>query len=130
LPKTLIPFAICYDFDGTLAPGNMQERDFIPKIGMTKKSFWNEVRTGCKQHDADNILIYMALMLERARIAHVQVRRHDFVNYGKSLKLFGGVDAWFQRINDYGKAGGIRVTPYHLIRNPRDDNRHFYQEIL
>jgi haloacid dehalogenase-like hydrolase len=92
----------------------MQERDFIPKIGMTKKSFWNEVRSRCKQHDADNILIYMALMLERARIAHVQVRRRDFVNYGKSLKLFKGVDGWFQRINEYGKAGGFRVT-HHII---------------
>jgi hypothetical protein len=24
--------AICYDFDGTLAPGNMQEHDFIPGV--------------------------------------------------------------------------------------------------
>ncbi len=92
MPKTLIPFAICYDFDGTLAPGNMQEREFIPKIGMTKKSFWNEVRNRCKQHGADNILVYMALMLEKAKAAHVQVRRRDFVNYGKSLKLFKGAD--------------------------------------
>jgi hypothetical protein len=29
LPRPLIPFAVSYDFDGTLAPGNMQERDFI-----------------------------------------------------------------------------------------------------
>ena len=43
----------------------MQERDFIPKIGMKKKAFWNEVRDRCKQHQADNILIYMALMLEK-----------------------------------------------------------------
>jgi phosphoserine phosphatase len=114
LPKTLIPFAICYDFDGTLAPGNMQDRDFIPKIGMTKKSFWNEVRARCKQHGADNILVYMALMLEKARAAHVQVRRRDFVNYGKSLKLFKGTDQWFPRINEYGKAGGFRVT-HHII---------------
>ena len=25
--------AIIYDFDGTLAPGNMQEYDFIPAVG-------------------------------------------------------------------------------------------------
>jgi hypothetical protein len=109
LPKALIPFAICYDFDGTLAPGNMQERDFIPKIGMTKKSFWNEVHSRCQQHRADNILVYMALMLEKAQSARVQVRRRDFVNYGKSLKFFKGVDGWFPRTNAYGKAGAFAL---------------------
>lgn len=114
MPKTLIPFAICYDFDGTLAPGNMQDRDFIPTIGMTKKSFWNEVRSRCQQHEADNILVYMALMLEKARAARVQVRRQNFIRYGKDLKLFKGAEGWFPRINMYGKAGGLRVT-HHII---------------
>jgi hypothetical protein len=27
--------AIACDFDGTLAPGNMQEHQFLPDIGMT-----------------------------------------------------------------------------------------------
>jgi hypothetical protein len=114
LPKALIPFAICYDFDGTLAPGNMQERDFIPQIGMTTASFWNEVRARCKKHQADNILIYMGLLLERARAAHVPVRRRNFIDYGKDLKLFDGVEAWFERITTYGKEGGLRVT-HHII---------------
>lgn len=109
-----IPFAICYDFDGTLAPGNMQERDFIPSIGMTKRSFWTEVRQRCEHHGADNILIYMGLMLEKARAAHVPVRRDDFSSYGKSLKLFRGVEDWFPRITTYGKLSGLQVT-HHII---------------
>ncbi len=92
----------------------MQERDFIPQIGMTKKAFWDEVRSRCKAHEADNILIYMMLMLERANAAHVQVRRENFESYGKSLPLFDGVDGWFTRINEYGKLGGFRVT-HHII---------------
>jgi hypothetical protein len=32
--------AIAYDFDGTLAPGNIQENSFIPAIGMAKGTFW------------------------------------------------------------------------------------------
>ncbi len=88
MPKPRIPFAICYDFDGTLAPGNMQEREFIPSIGMNTQSFWAEVRDRCRRHQGDNILMYMGLMLEKARAAHVKVQRSDFVDYGKHLQLF------------------------------------------
>ncbi len=114
MPRSLIPFAICYDFDGTLAPGNMHEREFIPNIGMNKKAFWNEVKSRAKIHEGDNILIYMGLMLEKARAAHVPVRKNDFVNYGKKLQLFNGVVDWFDRINVYGRHSGIRVS-HHII---------------
>ena len=114
LARRLIPFAICYDFDGTLAPGNMQERNFIPKIGMTKKAFWDEVSARCKKHDADNILVYLQLMLEKASAAKVEVRRSNFEAYGRELELFPGVVEWFARINAYGKAGGFRVS-HHVI---------------
>lgn len=114
MARALIPFAICYDFDGTLAPGNMQERDFIPEIGMTKKAFWNEVRRKCREHQADNILIYMMLMLDKANASAVQVRRQNFIRYGRDLELFAGVEDWFGRINAYGKLGGFRVT-HHII---------------
>ena len=114
MSKTHIPFAICYDFDGTLAPGNMQEREFIPSIGMTTNSFWAEVRARCKKHEADNILVYMGLMLEKAKAAHVPVRRKNFTDYGKGLKLFDGVSDWFARITEYGRLSGLRVT-HHVI---------------
>jgi hypothetical protein len=81
---------------------------------MTTDSFWDEVKARCKLHEADNILIYMGLMLEKARAAHVPVRRSDIVKYGKGLKLFNGVPDWFPRINEYGKLGGLRVT-HHVI---------------
>jgi hypothetical protein len=35
--------AIIYDFDGTLARGNLQECSFIPTLGMNEKEFWAEV---------------------------------------------------------------------------------------
>jgi hypothetical protein len=114
LARALIPVAICYDFDGTLAPGNMQEREFIPKIGMNKKSFWTEVKERARKHEGDEILIYMGLMLEKAKAAHVEVRKKDFRSYGKSLVLFKGVEEWFDRINEYGRHGGIRVS-HHII---------------
>lgn len=92
----------------------MQERKFIPNIGMNTKSFWDEVHSRAKEHQADNILIYMGLMLEKARAAHVPVRKDDIINYGKTLELFKGVEDWFPRITEYGRHGGIRVS-HHII---------------
>lgn len=37
--KEPLTIALIYDFDGTLAPGNMQEYDFIPAVGKSNKEF-------------------------------------------------------------------------------------------
>lgn len=85
--KKKIPFALIYDFDGTLAPGNMQERNFIPAIGMNTKKFWKEVNEEAKKHQADNILVYMKIMLSKAASSSVTVRKSDFNSYGKDLSF-------------------------------------------
>ena len=36
----LLKTALIYDFDGTLARGNMQEVSFIPSVGMGIGDFW------------------------------------------------------------------------------------------
>ena len=41
--------AIMYDFDGTLAHGNMQEYNFIPKLNMTSEQFIKEVDVNNKR---------------------------------------------------------------------------------
>jgi type I restriction enzyme S subunit len=46
--------AIIYDFDGTLARGNLQETTFIPNIGMSTAEFWAEVKARTKTHDGRN----------------------------------------------------------------------------
>lgn len=120
MPRRLIPLAIAYDFDGTLAPGNMQEHDFIPAIKMTTKRFWEEVKDLSKKHEADNILVYMGLMLKKARIAEVQVRKKDFENFGKTLRLFDGVPEWFTRINVYAKESGVAVKHYVISSGIRE----------
>ncbi len=109
-----VPIAIAYDFDGTLAPGNMQEHQFLPDIGMTPTEFWTEVKNLTKKHQADEVLIYMNLMLEKARAKHAPVRRDDFKVRGKHIELFEGVDTWFDSINAYGKSKGASVQHYLL----------------
>jgi len=120
MAKKLSPFAIAYDFDGTLAPGNMQEYDFVPTIGMTKKHFWKEVKDLTKANNADNILAYMMHMLDKANAAHVPVRKEDFVEFGRSVALFEGVVDWFDRIDAYGKKQDFKVKHYIISSGIRE----------
>ena len=120
MSKKLIPFAIAYDFDGTLAPGNMQEYDFVPAIGMTKKAFWKEVGELAKEHNADSILMYMMHMLDKANAAHVSVHKENFVKFGHSVELFEGVSDWFDRIKRYGKERGVNVKHYIISSGIRE----------
>ena len=105
--------ALIYDFDGTLSPLNMQEYDFLKAIGIKdKKKFWAENSEMVSQHNASNILCYMKLMLEKARAAHVSVKRQQFVDFGKSIELYNGVKEWFGLINDLGKKIGVNIEHY------------------
>jgi len=120
MAKKLAQFAIAYDFDGTLAPGNMQEYDFVPAVGMTKKAFWKEVGDLAKANNADSILIYMMHMLEKANSAHVPVRKEDFENFGRGVALFEGVATWFDRINKYGREHGLKIEHYIISSGNRE----------
>ena len=107
-----IPLAIIYDFDGTLAPGNMQERQFIPNIGMTAAEFWHEVDSLAEVNHADGILSYMFVMLEKAKAARMPVRREDLVARSREIEFFPGVEGWFERMNAYGQEKGVSVEHY------------------
>lgn len=118
--KAPILLAIAYDFDGTLAPGNMQEHSFLPEIGIPKEKFWDQVRKQEVEHDADNILVYMRHMLRTADQANRPVRREDFHRRGRNLKFYEGVRDWFRRINTYGRKIGITVEHYIISSGIRE----------
>jgi len=120
MARKYVPFAIAYDFDGTLAPGNMQEYDFVPAIGMTGRRFWKEVNDLTRKHNADQILAYMMHMLNKAQAAEVPVRKENFVEFGRSVALFEGVTGWFDRINAYGKKQGFKVKHYIISSGIRE----------
>lgn len=106
--------ALIYDFDGTLARGNLQERSFIPNIGMSREEFWAEVKRRTKENDADEILIYMQLMLERAKEKGVPVSADELRRHGQGAELFPGLSekAWFNRINHFGSEKGLGIEHY------------------
>lgn len=120
MPRKLIPMAIAYDFDGTLAPGNMQEYDFIPTLNMMSKEFWRTVNELAQQHEMDQILAYMWAMLRQADKADVRVHKSDFKNFGKNITLFPGVSDWFKRINAYARIKGVRLEHFIISSGIRE----------
>ena len=110
--KEPLTIALIYDFDGTLAPGNMQEYDFIPAVGKSNKEFWTEANTLAEEQDADMVLTYMARMIQEARSKGLSLRREAFQESGRRVTLYKGVREWFARINAYGAARGIRILHY------------------
>lgn len=104
--------ALIYDFDGTLSPGNMQEYAFIQATGMSAKDFWAENTEKAKAQDADQILTYMFLMLQKAKGKGLSLQRSQFKEFGKSVNLFKGVESWFDRINEFGRSKDVVIEHY------------------
>jgi len=109
-----IKVAIAYDFDGTLAPGNMQEHSFLPKLGIPKEQFWAEADLVGRDNDMDGILAYMELMLKKARQRDIPIHRNDFIQFGKDISFFEGVTTYFDRINQFAAELGI-ILEHHII---------------
>ncbi|MDR3047070.1 MAG: haloacid dehalogenase-like hydrolase [Bacteroidales bacterium] len=106
--------AIAYDFDGTLAPGNMQEYDFIPALNMISASFWKEANQLAKKHDMDEVLAYLFLTLKKAKEKNIPVREETFFKFGRQIPFFKGVETYFSRINQYAASKDL-VIEHHII---------------
>lgn len=104
--------AILYDFDKTLSTKDMQEFNFIPNVGSTPEEFWSEVKEMSVKEKMDNNLAYMYQMLDKSNTRKKSVHRQDFVDLGKDVEYFTGVEEWFKRINDYGRSKGVTVEHY------------------
>lgn len=104
--------ALVYDFDGTLARGNIQEHTLLPELKEEKGRFWVRVKKEAKRHDADEILTYMRLMVELSRQRRVPITRALLRKHGRETQLFDGVLEWFGRINTYGTRQNLALEHY------------------
>lgn len=106
--------AFVYDYDGTLATGNIQEASFLPELGVDKSDFWAEVKQRTKDEDADEILVYMQLMIEHAHRNDVAITRDLLRKHGAQTKLFPGLAGgdWFKRIDSFARNEGIELQHY------------------
>ncbi|HYD86564.1 MAG TPA: HAD family hydrolase [Vitreimonas sp.] len=104
--------AIVYDFDGTLARGNLQELSFIPELGIDHDVFWKDVRRLARTSDADEILVYMQQMIERSRALGRIVTRDMLRRHGCEPSYFDGVESWFARIDSFAADQGLELDHY------------------
>ena len=103
--------AICYDFDKTLSPNDMQAQGYIQSVGYDVDEFWKDSNSVAFANDMDQNLAYMYKMLDEARGRFV-FNRQALMDYGAKVQLFKGVEEWFDRIRQYGAENGVIVEHY------------------
>lgn len=113
LKKDNVPvLAICYDFDKTLSPDNMQAQGYIQSLNFEKaEEFWKKSDVLAEENDMDQNLAYMYLMIEDA-VGKFYVTPEKLRDYGSKVELYKGVDTWFRRIREFGEANGVKVEHY------------------
>ncbi len=110
--KEYLPvLAICYDFDRTLTPDDMQAQGYIQSVGYDVGKFWDESNELAQKNDMDTNLAYMYKMLEEAE-GNFVFNKKALAEYGSRVSLFPGVRDWFERIRQYGTKHGVTVEHY------------------
>lgn len=104
--------AICYDFDKTLSPDDMQAQGFIQSVGYDVKEFWNESNNLATENGMDQNLAWMFMMKESADAKRKKITKDALQNYGCQVKFFPGVENWFARIRQFGKDHGVIIEHY------------------
>lgn len=103
--------AICYDFDKTLSPDDMQAQGFIQSVGYDVAEFWQESNGLAESNDMDQNLAYMFKMMDAAE-GRVLFTKDTLLECGAKVRLFPGVEDWFRRIREYGEQHGVIVEHY------------------
>lgn len=112
--------AIVYDFDGTLAPGNVQEHGFLKELGIPPGDFWKGSNRQAQDQDADQILVYMHHMLTECKNRGIPLTRQAMRQWGAATPFFAGVESWFGRVNEFAEAHGLVLEHYVISSGIRE----------
>lgn len=106
--------ALIYDFDGTLAEGDCAQHGLMPSLGINDVSkFWDSVKQRAKADDGDEILCYLGQLAKTANdIGSDELSEDNLFKHGRTIPLFPGVSAWFDRINKYADNNGLELHHY------------------
>ncbi len=104
--------AICYDFDKTLSPDDMQAQGYIQEVyDGDVPTFWKESNEVAEENEMDSNLAYMYKMVQEAQ-GRIVFNKKTLEDYGSKVSLFPGVEEWFERIKKYGTEHGVIIEHY------------------
>lgn len=67
--------AICYDFDKTLSPDDMQAFTLIPSLEMDKSEFWSKSNELARENLMDNNLAWMFQLITFSKAKRKSIKR-------------------------------------------------------
>ncbi|MBR5947162.1 MAG: haloacid dehalogenase-like hydrolase [Clostridia bacterium] len=103
--------AICYDFDKTLTPIDMQAQGYIQKLGFDVPAFWKESNDVAARNEMDQNIAYMYKMLDESA-GKLLFTKDTLAEYGAKVEFYPGVESWFERIRRFGEEHGVIVEHY------------------
>ena len=109
--ETLPVIAVCYDFDHTLSPDDMQAQGYIQSVGYDVDRFWAETDRLAHEQGMGSNLAYMYKMVKEAE-GNLILNRKALMDYGSRVKVYPGVETWFERIRQYGREENVIVEHY------------------
>ena len=104
--------AICYDFDHTLSPDDMQTFSLIPSFDIDPVDFWQGSDNLAKENLMDKNLAWMYELIKYSKFKGRSLSRDYFRSVGKEVPLYKGVEEWFNFVNEYAESQGIEVEHY------------------
>lgn len=109
--------ALVYDFDKTLTPLAMQEYTVLRELGIEGDEFWREVGEETTSNNADRMLVWMRLMIEKIEEKKKHIDAKRLSDLAEQIEYFPGVETWFDRVNNYiqSRAGGDVQVDHYLI---------------
>ena len=118
MPKNNI-IAICYDFDGTLSPRNMQEDTIFKEYKIDPIPFWREVSRCTKTEGYDKALCYLNKLIFDPRFQKKPLTKERLGIMARKLEYCPGVVGYLPRINRFvekeAAASGLKVSLEHYI---------------
>ncbi len=105
--------AFCYDFDGTLFPGNV----LIKSLNAEINDIWEKGYQHSLKNASESMLSCMYALLKEAEKHKISFTRQTMREIGAEIKFYDGVPTWFDRINSYAAAKGLLAEHYIISAN-------------
>ena len=104
--------AVCYDFDKTLSPDDMQTFTLIPSFGMEAQAFWDASNKLAVENRMDKNLAWMYQLIQYSNHHRLPLQKSYFQKIGADVHLYSGVEDWFPRMDAYAQSKEIELQHY------------------